>query len=179
MGVKISELTSMGALAGTEKIPGVDSGTQYTTPTDIATYVRTAYITSPVAYTPTFTGFGTVTSITAYSWRVGSELFFEVTGTAGTPTATEARISLGYNGTNNAVTTVSTYPTLQVVGVGQLSANTSTISVMAEASKQYLVLGISNDSGGGYPGLVKRNGSDIISVGGTISIKGSVRVDGW
>lgn len=40
MGVKISELTSMGTLAGTEKIPGVDSGTQYTTPADLKTYMQ-------------------------------------------------------------------------------------------------------------------------------------------
>lgn len=30
----------MGALAGTEKIPGVDSGTQYTTPADLKTYIQ-------------------------------------------------------------------------------------------------------------------------------------------
>lgn len=46
MGVKISELTSMGTLAGTEKIPGVDTGTQYTTPADLKTYVQPTYITA-------------------------------------------------------------------------------------------------------------------------------------
>ena len=39
MGVKISELTSAGTLAGTEKIPCVDSGTQYTTPADMKRYM--------------------------------------------------------------------------------------------------------------------------------------------
>lgn len=43
MGVKISELTSMGTLAGEEKIPGVDSGTQYTTPADLKTYIAPLY----------------------------------------------------------------------------------------------------------------------------------------
>lgn len=39
MGVKISELTSMGTLAGTEKLAGVDTGTQYTTPADLKIYL--------------------------------------------------------------------------------------------------------------------------------------------
>ena len=177
MGVKISELTSMGALAGTEKIPGVDSGTQYTTPTDIATYVRTAYITSPVAYTPTFTGFGTVTSITAYSWRVGSELRFEIIGTTGTVTATEARISIGYNGTDGNVTTASTYPTLQALN-GSVAINSDAQSVqgLVEASKAYITFGV---LGGGVGMLSKRNGNSLITSGGIISVSGSVRIQGW
>lgn len=55
MGVKISELTSMGTLAGTEKIPGVDSGTQYTTPADLKTYMQSnlSLITSGTAQATT------------------------------------------------------------------------------------------------------------------------------
>lgn len=47
MGVKISELTSMGTLAGTEKLAGVDTGTQYTTPADLKTYFDTFYLPTP------------------------------------------------------------------------------------------------------------------------------------
>jgi hypothetical protein len=57
-----------------------------------------------VAYTPTFTGFGTVSGVSFQSRRVGDSLEIHGTFTAGTVSATEARITLGYNGGNANVT---------------------------------------------------------------------------
>ena len=45
------------------------------------------------SYTPSFTGFGTASGITAYHKRQGSDLLLRVSWTAGTTTATEARVS--------------------------------------------------------------------------------------
>lgn len=177
---KISDLTAGSALTGTELIEIEQSSTsKYTTPADLKTYVETnpTKITSPVAWTPTCTGFGTVSALTAYSWRFGSLLFFEITFTAGTTTATEARVSLGYNGTNNNVTTVSTYPTLQIVGLaGTSSSSGYGCVVMAEPSKQYIVFGIE-----AYlvkSPINKQNGNEFAN-STVMSIQGSVRIDGW
>lgn len=132
---------------------------------------------TPVAYTPTFTGFGTVSGVNARSWRIGSELFFEITFTVGTSTATEARITLGYKGVNSAVTTSTDYPTLQMVGTGQSTVETVNFIALAEASKTYLTFGYQHP--GVAVGLVKRNGNILTSSGSILSFKGSVRVSGW
>lgn len=44
--------------------------------------------TDPVAYTPTFSGFGTMGSSTVYWWRVGDRLVVQGTGVIGTPSGT-------------------------------------------------------------------------------------------
>lgn len=180
---KISDLTAGSALTGAELIEIEQSSSSAKAALNgiLKTYFDTLYapasttITSPVAWTPTFTGFGTATAITAYSWRVGSELFFEITFSSGTATATEARISLGYNGVDGSATTVSTYPTLQSIGAGAVSNGANPIGVMAEASKTYITLGYFV----AYNGLVKRNGNDIANSSSIVSIKGSVRINGW
>src|SRR5690606_19435168 len=46
------------------------------------------------AYTPSFTGFGTVSGVSAWHKRVGSNLLLKWVFTSGTTTATEARMSL-------------------------------------------------------------------------------------
>jgi len=178
---KISDLTAGSALTGTELIEiEQSSASKYTTPADLKTYVETnsTTITSPVAWTPTFTGFGTVSAITAYSWRVGSLLHFEVTFTCGTSTVTEARVSIGYNGTDLNVTTVSNYPTLQIVGAAvNNTVGLGNAIVMAEASKQYVTFG--QDISSVQAGLVKRNATSIAVSGQVLSFSGAVRIDGW
>jgi len=182
---KISDLTAGSALTGAELIEIEQSGSSAKAALNgiLKTYLDTLYapasttITSPVAWTPTFTGFGTATAITAYSWRVGSELFFEITATLGTTTAAEGRISLGYNGTDGNVTTASTYPTLQLVGSGgSTAASGASVLVLAESSKTYVTFG--HALGGVSNGLAKVAGSAFGS-SSTLSIKGSVRVNGW
>lgn len=178
---KISALTAGSALGGTEKIPMVQSSsTVYTTPAAIKTYLDAYYesidtVTSPVSWTPTFTGFGTVSGVTAYSWRVGSCLHFEYRFQSGSSTSTEARVSIGFNGTDGNVTTANSYPTLQVIGHGAISNSVHSFVVMAEASKTYITFGLSEV----YNLLVKRNGSDIANSSSVFSFKGSVRIQGW
>ena len=64
--------------------------------------------TSWQSYTPTFTGFGTPTSISIWSRRVGDSL--EVMGyfTTGANTGVTAKMSLGYGGVDSNVTSDST-----------------------------------------------------------------------
>lgn len=60
-----------------------------------------------VAYTPTFTGFGTPTNVAFFSRRIGDSLEVKGSFTSGTTTAVTAKITLGYNGVNANVTTDS------------------------------------------------------------------------
>lgn len=134
-------------------------------------------VTSPVAWTPTFTGFGTVTNINARSWRVGSLLHFEIAFASGIATTTEARISLGFNGTNNNVTSASTYPTIQPIGGGGSSSqNDRYYTALIEASKQYITIGMFDASN---TALTKRNADSVAVSGWFIALTGAVRVEGW
>lgn len=129
---------------------------------------------TPITWTPTFTGFGTVTGVTAFSWAVGPVLYFEITFACGTPTATEARISLGFNGIDGNVTSSSTYPSLQICGNGGSDSIVgSSYVALIEASKTYITLGFSSTL---QASLSKLNGNVLAtSSGQKISIKGSVR----
>lgn len=134
-------------------------------------------MTDWVSYSPTFTGFGTVASSAFYSRRVGDKL--EVRGrlVAGTTTATEARISLGYNGANNNVTIGSNVNTTEVVGPGYYDINASIgIAVLAEPSVAYLTFGIQD---GTHSGLTKVNANVLVGTGSGMSFFASVPIVGW
>lgn len=60
-------------------------------------------ITDAVAYTPTFTGFGTVTNINVKSQRIGDSLRVFGYFQTGTNTGVEARMTLGYGGVDGNV----------------------------------------------------------------------------
>ncbi len=60
--------------------------------------------TNFIAYTPTFTGFGTATGISFQSRRIGDSLHVHGVFTTGTVTGVAAKISLGFNGTDSNVT---------------------------------------------------------------------------
>ena len=72
------------------------------------TGVNAPAMTDWVAYTPTFTGYGTVSSVNFYSRRVGDSLQVQGQFITGTTTATPNQISIGYNGANANVTVDST-----------------------------------------------------------------------
>lgn len=61
-------------------------------------------VTDWVAYTPTFSGFGTVSSQTFQSRRVGDTLQVHGVFVIGTPTAVANQITFGFNGANANVT---------------------------------------------------------------------------
>jgi hypothetical protein len=180
---KYTELPQANAITGAEILAMVQDGGSVQGDIDlIKAYLDTLYapvattITAPTAWTPTFTGFGTVSAVSARSWRVGSELFFEIVFTSGTATATEARISLGFNGTDGNVTSASTYPTLQHIGSGSSASAFGVYCILAEASKTYITIGFASGSSGG---LSKQLANTISGSGWVISLKGSARIQGW
>lgn len=127
------------------------------------------------SWTPTFTGFGTASNISAYSWREGRFLCFNVYFLPGTTTATEARVSLGFAGTDGNVTTVSTLPTLSVCGSGGTNRTLpDVLQVLQEASKTYITFANAN---GATIGLAKSNGTSFAAVG--TSYFGKVAINGW
>lgn len=136
-------------------------------------------VTDPVSYTPTFTGFGTVSAVNFTSWRDGAFLVVDGTFTAGTNTATEARISLGFNGGNSNATTVSTLPTIQLAGKmnGRTAASTTFggMTVLAEASKSYMTFGTESST---TNGLTKMLGNDTTSTA-TYSLFARFAITGW
>jgi len=141
------------------------------------TYNAGAIVTEPVAYTPTFTGFGTVSGVNVKSWRVGSNLHIQGTATAGTPTATEARISLGFGGVNGNVTSASGLPTVQAVGNWFINSNgAATDAVLIESSVGYITFGHGYVSGSP---LSKANGNIVVGTGSVISFYGIVPIAGW
>jgi hypothetical protein len=139
-------------------------------------------VTDPVAYTPTFTGFGTPSSVNFKSWRVGKILYVTGTFVNGTPTATEGRITLGFGGVSGNVTTASTLPALSRVGDWSDTGTSSTTDfrhrqVLIEVSKTYMVFGAENSTANGS--LTKQNGNGVSGAGTTISIEAAFEIEGW
>ena len=141
-----------------------------------SSYVYGSPVTDPVAYTPTFTGFGTVAISNISSWRDGAYVFGEGTFTAGTTTATQAQITMGYGGANANVTSLSTISASLVV-VGKWSSSTTNQQgvVLAGPSRNYLVLGLESSA---TNGLAAINGS-VITTGSVISFNFRCPIQGW
>lgn len=110
-------------------------------------------------YTPTFTGFGTVTVFDA-KWRNdGPDILLKITFTAGTPTATEARISLP-----GTMTSKADVPTLEVVGYMDINVTAGGPYVIySEPSSGYITFGTRRT---GVTGMTKQTGSVIATSAG-------------
>lgn len=124
-------------------------------------------------YTPTFTGFGTV-STQSFRWRqVGESVEIAGRFLTGTTTATEARISLPNNYTSS-----SSYVTLEFAG-GSVGNSTSvagrTSHPLIEPSVQYITFGYGDNS---VNQLSKTNGNGIAANATTLSVNATVRVQG-
>jgi len=136
-------------------------------------------VTDPVPYTPTFTGWGTVTGISAQSYRIGPYLYVEGGFISGTVTATEARMTIGYGGANGNVSTSSSGNSLQLAGKmnSQFSATTdfSGATVLEEPSKNYVTFGQENSIASGFS---KQNGTVFGNNGGW-SFFFKVPIAGW
>lgn len=161
---------------------GSTSALAYTLKIDDVKVTQSQYIygspmTDEVAYTPTFTGFGTCTNINFYSHRDGQHLVIRGYFNAGaSPTAVEARISLGYNGGNSNVTSVSTLPVVQACGeLDRASATTNQYGVLIEASKTYMVF----DNQGSAAGLTKVLGNAIVGGSEAFSLYARIPITGW
>ncbi len=144
-----------------------------------SSYVYGTPITDWTAYTPTFTGFGTATSVNFISRRVGSSLEVVGTFTAGTNTGVEAQITLGYGGANANVITVSTLPTLGLAGkfVGGTASATwfGGGAVTMEASKTYMTLATQTSSTSGLSKIL----ANALNSSGAYSINASFPITGW
>lgn len=126
------------------------------------------------AYTPTFTGFGTVTNIDCYESRDGEFLEVDCKWTGGTSTAVEARVSLP-----GSLLTSSSIASLKVVGKGNTSVAATTyfsgLSVLAGASLNYITMGIESSAN---TGLISHQATTLGS-GNTYSIYFRVPISGW
>lgn len=133
-------------------------------------------ITDWQPYTPTFTSFGTATSINFLWRRVGSSIEVKGNFVAGTTVASEARISLpaGYS-------TVSTLPTISLAGKltrgNTAASNVKDFDVLVEPSVSYFTFGI-NEYSTALPSLAKRNGDGVGVSGETFSLFASVPIQG-
>lgn len=134
-----------------------------------------AIITEWQSYTPTFTGFGTV-STQSFRWRrVGSNL--EVRGrlTVGTPTPTEARLSLPVG-----LSSASTISTLEIAGDAARNQGASTTFfrniVLIEPSVSYFTFGVQQSV---KNSLTKQNATDVVTAGDILGVTASVPIQGW
>ena len=137
-------------------------------------------LTDWVAYTPTITGFGTATSVEVWSRRVGDSLEIRGRFTSGTATAVEARMSIGYNGTNNNVTSSATKITsIQIAGTAtfsQATVSTTQPQIIIEAGVQYCTFGLQSSATGG---LSKILGSNFMPSGRAVSFIANIPIDSW
>jgi hypothetical protein len=140
---------------------------------DSTVYASVNNVTSWTSYTPTFTGFGTATSI-EFQWRQNGQNV-DVRGkfTSGTSTAVEARVSLP-----NSYTSASTsiIPSIQVAGVGAFSVNFGgEPTVLIEPSVSYMTFGLQDST---RNGLTKVTGSGLLSSGNVCTMFASFPING-
>lgn len=131
-----------------------------------------------VAYTPTFTGFGTVTSVNVYSRRVGDTLEVQGSFVTGTVSASNAAFTLGYNGVNGTLIVATRgLGTTSVVGHAVRSVN-SVFGDTLLATPASSILSFSYQ-GTGTAGLTPQAGNAIFGNGQTISFRAVVPIEGW
>lgn len=124
------------------------------------------------AYTPTFTGFGTVSNVDCYESRNGEFNDIDCKFTAGTTTAVEARVSLP-----TGLTSTASPASIAMTGEAAFSAAVANQFIMLrEPSTAYLTFGVQN---GSNAGLSKFNGNTLMSSGQTMSFKARVPIAGW
>lgn len=125
------------------------------------------------SYTPTFTGFGTVTVNDCYFKRKGGDLFVKCKWTAGTSTATEARVSLP---TGMSSSSFASIRSAGIVTYGTVQSGLS-LYALIEPGTTYLTFGYNSASVGS---LNKRNGNDFAPSGQILSIDvGPIPIEGW
>lgn len=170
----VVRLTDVQAIADPSATGAVPT---FETPSYDATYDGLA-ITPWVAYTPTFTGFGTPTGVSMWSRRVGDTL--EVRGyfTTGTTTAVEAQITLGFNGVNaNVVTDATKVAAIQSAGQVLTSQNTATIYyALMESAVGYMTFGVQVAGGNA---LTKSLGSAAFANSTKYSVQASFPISSW
>jgi len=134
------------------------------------------------SYTPTFTGFGTVSTQSFWWRRVGDSVEIKGKFTSGTTTATEARISLP----NSIVSDSTKVPTIRATGYWMRNNAGGTAGVhggpaLIESNVGYITLGDDDVFSGNSANWVsKQTASSVINVNDEIAIDGiSIPISGW
>lgn len=146
-------------------------------------YVYGSPITDWVAYTPTFTGFGTVSLVSFMSRRVGSDLEVRGQFASGTTTATANTITIGYSGANANVTIDnSKLPAQTIIGDASNDNHVSPavyrLAVIGiSAGTTAVQLGIQNSSNDLFDGGL--GGSTVVANGSYVNVNFSVPITGW
>lgn len=116
-------------------------------------------------YTPTFTGMGTVTGASFWYKTDGADsIFIKGTWTIGTPTATQAQISLPPTYTSNGTKINGTIESCGTMNHN--NSNTVAFAVTIQPNVTYLTFGYNNNTGGD---LNPDNGNVIFAPGVTYS----------
>jgi len=131
-----------------------------------------------VSYTPTFTGFGTVSGVEAQYRRVGDSIEIKGKFTSGTSTAVEGRWSLPTGLVSADTTKIPSIQSLGDMAVYNHNTTTENNTMLIEPSVGYMTFGIQSNTSGG--GLTKQQGATICASGQTLSI-GVVTfpIQGW
>jgi trimeric autotransporter adhesin len=159
---------------------GSTSASAYTLKVDSVSVSPTQYVYgSPItdwqSYTPTFTGFGTVTGNETQWRRVGSDVEIRSKFTAGTSTATEARVSLP-SGLTSADTTK--IPSIQLAGSLIRSTSLGSFAsfyALIEPSVTYATFSTWSGSAGG---LTKALGNTLSGSSDTFSFTARIPIQG-
>lgn len=126
------------------------------------------------SYTPTFTGFGTPSSIECQHSRVSANLLLKCKFLSGTPTGVEARISLPNSLTSADTTKI---PSIYNCGKNVYSQTAATDgTILCEPSVQYITFG---QQSGSFGGLTKLTGTNAIGGTNTMSLTASIPIQGW
>lgn len=126
-----------------------------------------------IAYTPTFTGWGTATNISFFYRRVGDGIDILGKFTAGTTTATEARMSLP----TGLIVDSTKLASIRKVGDSAVSASfTARLYVLAEPSVNYVTFSLES---GTVAGLTKQNGDQFSSSQSYALVISNIPIAGW
>lgn len=130
-----------------------------------------------VTYTPTFTGFGTPSGVSIWSRRVGDSLHIRGKFVSGTVTAVEARMTLGFNGTNGSINSDATkVASIQLAGTLVLNGATpASFYTLIESNVGYITFSTQSATANA---LAKLNGTGL-GTGTTISLTAEIPISGW
>lgn len=134
-------------------------------------------VTAPKVYTPVLTGFSTLTFVKARSWRIGNMLYGTVNATVGATSAVEARVSIGYDGTDGNVHIDSQWNGYRFrAGSAVLStALAADIAVTGIGGDAFLRLGAQNAGGGGLTPI----NANALGSSFSFSLNYEVEIDEW
>lgn len=130
-----------------------------------------------VAYTPTFTGVGTVTSLKCRSRRNGPDIEVEAYWNNGTVTASDFSMSLGFNGTNGSGVCAAYWDGFRpVVGTAIWNIDgAASLCVLGLGSSNLVNIGVSSS---GRDSFELATGT-VLGTGTAMSVRFSLPIEGW